>query len=811
MGDLPDSIRMVNLAGEALRSELVKQIYESTNVEKVYDLYGPSEATTYSTFTLRDAEGPPTIGRPISNTRIYILDENLQPVPIGVPGELYIGGAGVARGYLNRSELTCEKFILNSSSDEMKPRLYQTGDLARYRSDGNIEFVGRVDNQVKIRGYRIELGEIEAVLNQHPAVKDSVVAVRGDVTEEESGADNPKFQIEKLKSSPSRLVAYVVPTAHQPSIDRLRDFLKEKLPHYMIPSAFVMLEALPLMPNGKVNRSKLPPPDVARSQLTQELIAPRSEIEELVVQVWKDILKVENIGVHDSFFELGGHSLLATQIIARLSDAFNREIPLKNLFDAPTIAGLAETLENIIGEGNVPNLPPIVPVRREGALPLSVNQEHLWRLDHLIPGTHFFNMPYVYQLTGDLNVDALHKALKEIVRRHEALRTIFAAVDGAPVQIIKDGSDCQLPVRDLRAEAQHNLAKKTAAVILEERERPFNLAVGPLFRAQLLRLKDTEHFLLITLHHIISDHWSMRVLRTELRILYSAFSQKNPSPLPDPRTQFADFACWERRLLAAGLLENQLEFWKEQFASPLSELRHKKGSGERLISYDSSHQTVKIDAALFAEVKKVAASGNLTTFMVVVAALNLLLYLYSKERDIRIATLVANRRRNETDGAIGHFLNTVILRTHVARGLTFKKLLSQTREVILNAYAHQEFPFEQLACVIEADRSISRASLFNALVIYNTSSLSVDLPGLAFAHLDMSDVRSYQDVGFTRLDLIFSFRESSTSLTGTVNYKKEAYNDAVVTSMMKLFCSVVKRIALDTEPLMSTELDSFVV
>ena len=393
---------------------LVKQIYESTNVEKVYDLYGPSETTTYSTFTLRTAEGPPTIGRPISNTRIYILDGNLQPVPIGVPGELYIGGAGVARGYLNRPDLTAERFISSSFKRMAASALYRTGDVARYRPDGNIEFLGRADNQVKIRGYRIELGEIEAVLTKHPTVKDCVVVV-----------------CEHESRTGKNLVGYVVPREHSVlSVTELRRYLKEKLPEYMIPSSFVVLEALPLMPNGKVDRNRLPPPDGTRPPLTREFVSPRTEIEELIAQTWREVLKIENVGIYDNFFELGGHSLLATQIVARLQEAFNKDVPLRVLFDAPTIAELAQELETIIRDGRAPELPPIVPVPRDGPLPLSMNQEHLWHLDQMIPGTHFFNMPYVYRLSGDLNVAALEKTLKEIIRRHEALRTVFVKSTG---------------------------------------------------------------------------------------------------------------------------------------------------------------------------------------------------------------------------------------------------------------------------------------------------------------------------------------------------------------------------------------------
>ena len=397
--------------GEDLSRQLADRLLEGRG--SLWNLYGPTETTIWSTIgKIEPGKSPVPIGRPIANTRIYILDSHSQPVPVGVHGELWIGGDGLARGYLKRPELTAERFVLDPFSDQPGKCLYRTGDLARYRPGGNIELLGRLDNQVKIRGYRVELGEIEATLDQHPTVKDCVVVA----CEHESRLGK-------------NLVGYVVPREHSvPSVTELRGYLREKLPEYMIPSSFVVLEALPLTPNGKVDRNRLPPPDGTRPPVTREFVAPRTEIEELIAQTWREVLKIENVGIYDNFFELGGHSLLATQIVARLQEAFNKEVPLRVLFDAPTIAELVRELETIIRDGHAPELPPIVPVPRDGPLPLSLNQEHLWRLDQMMPGTHFFNMPYVYRLSGELNVEALEKALREIIRRHEALRTVFGEV-----------------------------------------------------------------------------------------------------------------------------------------------------------------------------------------------------------------------------------------------------------------------------------------------------------------------------------------------------------------------------------------------
>ena len=558
------SLRHVLCGGETLPVNLQRRFYDRSSA-RLYNLYGPTEATIDATFWTCNPESCQSsvpIGRPINNMLVYVLDPNLEPVPIGVAGELHIGGDGIARGYLNRTELNVEKFIPNPFIKELHARLYKTGDIVRYLPDGNIEFLGRADNQVKIRGYRIELGEIESVLNQHPTVRESVVVAEDDVTEEVHEPDNAKSKIENLKWS-WRLVAYIVPTEQKPAVAELRSFLKEKLPEYMVPSAFVPLEALPLTPNGKVDRQVLPPPDGAKSQLNQDFVEPRSEIEQLLIQVWREVLKLDKLGVRDNFFELGGHSLLAIQVVSRVRDVFGKKVPLRDVFEAPTVAGLAARIKQTIRVGSR-DLPPIVRVPRGGSLPLSMNQEQLWSLDQLIPGTHFSNLPYVYRLSGALSVTALEKALREIIRRHEALRTIFLRRDGRPLQVIKETFDFELPIVDLRSQPLGNLEQQAADLILEERRQPFDLAVGPLVRTKLLQLTNSDYLLLITMHHIISDQWSMLVFRREFAVLYEAFLNRQPSPLEEPLIQFVDFACWERRLLENGLFNEHLEFWKKQ-------------------------------------------------------------------------------------------------------------------------------------------------------------------------------------------------------------------------------------------------------
>ena len=757
MNDLPDSLRTVNLAGEPLRSDLVEQIYGGGNVNKVYDLYGPSETTTYSTFTLRASNQPTTIGRPIANSRIYILDGSLQPVPVGVTGEIFIGGAGVARGYLNRSELTAEMFIADPFRQGQGGQLYRTGDRGRYLPDGNIEFIGRMDGQVKVRGYRIELGEIEAILTQHPTVKDCVVVT----CEHESRSRKELGGLCRAQRSSPR----------SRSLSCAAICKRNCRSTWFLPM-FMVLEALPLMPNGKVDRNNLPPPDGTRPPLTGEFVPPRTEIEELIAQTWREVLKIENVGIFDNFFELGGHSLLATQIVARLQGAFNKEVPLRVLFDAPTIAELAQELKRIIREGHAPELPPIVPVPRDKPLPLSLNQEHLWRLDQMMPGTHFFNMPYVYRLSGDLNIDALKKAFREIVRRHEPLRTVFTEVNGQPVQIIKKTIQINIPTSDLRKITPQNRSRHAAKLVIIERNKPFNLAAGPLFRFKLVQLTDASFLLLVTVHHIVSDHWSMQIFRSELEVLYEAFSQRRPSPLAELAIQFADFAVWERAAVSCGLLQRQLSYWTEQLSSPLPQpVLWQETKPKTSLRLQRSREPIDIDEDSLSGLRGIARREGATPFMVVLTALSVFLHLTTGKEELRIGTLVANRRRG-TENTIGHFLNTLVLCLSIKHNMTCKQLLKQVRQMTLSAFAHQELPFERLAQVLEKESNVKRASMFKVLLSYQMARYgSAEGPGFKIAPLTWQHPASDTEITPTTFDMIFTLRETPAQLVGSVNYR----------------------------------------
>jgi amino acid adenylation domain-containing protein len=792
-------------AGEQLRitPQIVRWL-SSLAPCMLHNHYGPTESHVVISYVMTGTPTEwialPPIGRPINNVQVYILDRHLQPLPIGVAGDLYIGGHGLARGYLNLPELTAEKFIAYSFNGEPSTRIYSTGDLARYRADGNIEFLGRLDNQVKIRGYRIELGEIESVLNQHPKVKESVVLTQTNVKHE---MRNPEASNSETvnQSLGKQLVAYIVPAVRKLSVSELNSFLKGKLPDFMVPSGFVMLEALPLTPNGKVDRQALPLPDNGGIKATEDFVEPLTEIEHSIARIWREVLRLDKVGVNDNFFELGGHSLLAIQVISRVRDIFHKQVSLRGLFESPTVAGLAAKLERTIRKGHNDDLPPIMPVLRDRLLPLSMNQEQLWVLEQMIPGTDFFNIPYVFRLTGEPNIAALERSLLEIIRRHEALRTVFARVNGSPVQVVTEVCDLVLPVIDLRNQSGTDVGQQAAGLILEERERAFDLAAGPLLRTKLIRLTDKECFLLITMHHIISDHWSMLIFRGELVTLYEAFCQGRSSPLTDPQIQFADYAYWERHLLENGLLRHQLAYWKNKLAGSLPHLEFVKSrKTERIESLQSCCQTIELDQHLFTAIRAFARDQHCTPFMVLVTALSIVLHVYTGQRDIRIGTLVANRGRKETEGLIGYFINTVILRISVSGTQTVKRLLRQVRKITLSANAHSDLPFEQVARTVEVELNVERSSLFQVLFNYEVSTPgSVEMNGLTIASLGIRKLKTDRGVTLTMCDLIFNLRETPTKLTGTVNYKIKTFNDRLITEMIRDLKKILEQLNLESD------------
>ncbi len=622
---LPEETRLRNLAVTVVRARCPRLIND----------YGPSENTVVTTFLVEveliSSSGTriwPPIGRPLPNVQIYLLDPNRQPAPIGVPGELYIGGAGLARGYLNRPDLTAEKFIPNPFSDAPGSRLYRTGDLCRWLPDGNLEFLGRIDHQVKIRGYRIELGEIESSLRAHNQVREAVVVAREDQPGEK------------------RLVAYVVPAAEggtTVSAAALREHLRAGLPTYMIPSAFVFLEALPLTPNGKLDRKALPAPD-GHVELDGPYVPPRNPVEEQLCAIWQEVLRLERVGVHDNFFELGGHSLLATQVISRVRGAFQVELPVAALFTGATVAELADALQQQLSAGVAVVVPPLTPQPREEEIPLSFAQQRLWFLDQLLPDSPQYNMPAGLRLRGRLDRPALERAWQRLVQRHEVLRTRFESRAGQPRQVIEANESLPLlTFEDLRP---LNAAEREAEVLRRaqyEASRPFDLSRGPLLRVWLWQLSEEDHVLLVNLHHIISDGWSMGVLVREVSLLYSAFCAGQDDPLPPLSIQYADYAIWQRSWLSGEALEQQLRHWREQLAGvqvlelPTDHPRPAIAAG-RGAAID-----VHLPKSLSAGLKQLCLEQEVSLFMLLLSAWQVLLSRWTGQTDVVTGSPIANR------------------------------------------------------------------------------------------------------------------------------------------------------------------------
>jgi len=773
-----NSLGRVICSGETLPFALQERFFAHLDAE-LHNLYGPTEAAIDVTFWHCQRQSNLSnvpIGRPIANTQIYLLNSEGQPVPVGVPGELYIGGDQLARGYLNRPELTSEKFIPDLFSNQAGARLYKTGDLARYLPDGNIEFLGRIDHQVKVRGFRIELGEIEAVLVQHSAVQASVVVVR----EEKSGF--------------KRLVAYVVLQSEQAlATTELRHFLEEKLPNYMVPSAFVMLEALPLTPNGKVDRRSLPAPDLTQLQPYATFIAPSTPTEEMLAGIWREVLGVEKVGIHDNFFELGGHSLLATRVISQLRKVFQVELPLKYLFESPTIAGLAERIETKMRAGQQLEAPPILPIPRDRNLPLSFAQQRLWFLEQLETNSTAYNIPAAVRLTGSLNIAALEQSLNEIVRRHEALRTTFTAVDGQPAQVIAPTLTLRLPIVDLQELLEAEREAEVLRLATQEAQLPFDLAQGPLLRGTLLKLGEVKHIMLFTMHHIVSDGWSMGILVREVAALYEAFSNGQLSPLPKLPIQYADYALWERQWLEGEVLSSQLAYWKQQLENlPVLQLPT-DCPRPTVQTFQGARESVVLSKPLTGALKTLSTKEGVTLFMTLLAAFVTLMHWYTGQDDIVVGTDVANRNRAETEGLIGFFVNQLVLRTYTGGNPTFRELLRRVSEVTLGAYAHQDLPFNKLVEVLNPERELSRKPLFQVKFILQ----NVPIPPLEIADLTLSPLKIEHETA--EFDLLLIVEDTEQGLMGTLKYNTDLFDATTIVQMLNDFKTLLLEIAAQPE------------
>jgi amino acid adenylation domain-containing protein len=787
-------LRRVFCGGEALSQELARRFHQRLDAE-LYNLYGPTETAIDAAY---HACGPDAaalsgailpIGRPLPNLEIYVLDDRLRLVPQGQPGELCIGGVGLARGYLGRPDLTAERFIPHPWPVDAGARLYRTGDLVRQAADGTYEFLGRIDQQVKLRGFRIELGEIEAVLLGHPGVREAAVAVREDVPGDQ------------------RLVAYLVAPGEEPPAGELRDLLLRKLPEYMVPSRWMMLPALPRTGSGKVDRRALPAPDPARPEIEAPFVAPRTRTETMLAGIWCEVLQLDRVGVHDNFFDLGGHSLIAVRVASRVRQAYGVQLQVRKLFEAPTVARLALAVEEAMVGGAAPEAmpgtalaaPALTRVPREpGAdLALSFAQQRLWFLQQLEPESPAYNIPGALQLAGPLDPLALAAAFSALVERHETLRTTFKTVAGDPVQVIGPPAPVHLPRVDLTvlaAPADLSQAGREAEVrrlAQATARRVFDLATGPLLRLVLLRLGEREHVLLFNMHHIVSDAWSVGVLVRELSQLYAGYRHAAAVRLDELPVQYADFASWQRRWLQGAALAAQLAYWRQQLAGapevldlPLDRPR------PAIPTYRGTVRARELPVAAVEALRRLSRDAQATLYITLLAAFKTLLHRYGAGDDLVVGTNVANRGQLGIEGLIGFFANALALRTRLGGDPPFLEALARVRETALGAFAHQDLPFDRLVEELQPRRNLAVSPLYQ--VVFD---LEVAREGSGLALEDLTIAPLPLAAATAKFDLTLTGRDLGTGLVLAAEINTDVFDEATADSLLDHLTTLLQSIA----------------
>ena len=770
-------VKRLIVGGESLATELAAQVHHSFggNIE-ILNEYGPTEATVgcmiHRYDPARDQRQSVPIGGPAANVQIYVLDEHLNPAPENVIGELYISGAGLADGYINRPDLTAERFIPHPFT--AGARMYRSGDRARWLPGGEIEYLGRGDEQVKYHGYRIELSEITSALNQHPQVRNSVVLLR------------------KNQRGEDTLAAYYV-SRREIETAVLREFLREYLIKETIPNVFLHLTRLPLTLNGKVDYRALPELQ-GLPQRRQEHVAARTVVEEVVAEIWANLLGLERVSLHDNFFELGGHSLIATQVMVRVQKSTGVELPLRVLFENPTVAQLAAQIEAALGQGRISASPPIVPVASDGELPLSFAQQRLWFLDQMEQGQATYNVPAAMRLTGHLNLPALDQSLREIVRRHEVLRTAFAEVDDRPVQKVMATCELRLKLVDLQNVDEARREQQVLQLAEAEANRPFALNQLPLLRVTVLQLDQQEQVVLFTMHHIVCDGWSVALLMKEVTRLYDLYSRGNPSPLPELAIQYSDYAVWQQQWLQGETLDEKLTAWERQFGEnpPLLELPTDDRARTTLPAR-AARQKLLLSRELTGELKTLSQRENSTLFMTMLTAFECLLHRYSGQVDMVVGTGVANRNRREIEELIGFFINMLVVRTDLSGNPTFKQLLARVRRATLTAYTFEDLPFEKLVETIQPDRNVAATSLLKLAFWHQSVPLSpLELEGLTFTPLELNHERIY-------FDLMAELVEGEQGFTIRLSYNTNQFTSETIARLLTDYEALLQRVVEQPE------------
>ncbi len=766
------------VGGEPIRYDLWQDLIRHSTT--FYNVYGPTETTVNASVAkITEAQPLPNIGRALANTRLYVLDERQQVVPIGFVGELYIAGDGVARGYLNRAALTAEKFLANAELKE--ERLYRTGDFVRFLPQGELQFMGRVDDQVKLRGYRIELGEIASQIQQEDRVEQAVVIVRED------------------QIGDQRLVAYLVGSIDEDEIARLRQQLPQVLPEFMLPSAYVILEAIPLNVHGKLDKSALPKPNYASLNIEGIYEAPRNPHEEVIASIWSDILAIDAPSIHDNFFALGGHSLLATQVVSRIQQVLKIEIPLRWLFEYPNIAELSVQIEQALAEQQGLLAPPIVPVSRQQRLPLSFAQERLWFLDQLEPESPFYNIPAMVRLRGHVDFKALTHALQSVVDRHESLRTVFRVHQGQAYQKVLDQMTINVQQVDLLNLDDAAREQQALTVARAEVMKPFSLFTGPLLRACLIHIGKRHFIFAFSLHHIIADGWSIEILIQELLGFYQSALQQQALELAELPIQYPDFAVWQRQWLQGEVLDKQLNYWQEQLKDcptvldlPLDFPRPK------VQSFNGCTWSFSVDPSVLQALQRFSQQHNVTLNMTLMAVYMLLLYRYSGQTDICIGTPTANRNRIAIEGLIGFFVNTLVMRQSFDPNVSFNTWIQQIREMALQAYAHQDVPFEKVVEAVQVERSLQHSPVFQVMFALQE--------GHQFDWHGEGDLRMtplFGDMGIAKFDLSLFLEQTSEGLLGRLEYNRDLFLADTIMRMMAHFQRLLDLVVAEPETALS--------
>jgi amino acid adenylation domain-containing protein len=763
--------------GEALSKGLAEKLLKKCG--SLWNMYGPTETTIWSSIYEVKKERNEvnnevlvSIGKPINNTQFYVLDKNLQMVPYGVIGELYIGGEGISKGYYNRVEMTAEKFIPDLYGKSSGKCLYKTGDYVKLLENGEMEFLGRMDHQVKIRGYRIELGEIESVLESDEEIKQSVVIVKA------------------TENNNKQLVAYIVPTkAEQIRVEEVREYVTQKLPSYMAPSIYVILDEMPLTPNSKIDRKKLPDPVEYGISTTKEYVGAQTETQIKLSEIWTNLLGLKQVSINDNFFEIGGHSLLATQLISRIRDVFLFDISLQKIFELPNILDLSKYLDSIKQDDANKNNYDIQVYPRTQDLELSFSQERLWFLDQLEQFSGAYNISSAMKLEGNISVPILEKSLNEIIKRHEVLRTTFITKNNKPIQIVHNELLLSIPVIVLTKMNKEEQEKQIKQIIHEETSYHFDLSTGPLLRVIVVNLNETQNILIITMHHIIVDGWSLGLLIKELSIIYNAFLKNKPSPLCDLPVQYADYAIWQRGWIKGEISEKQMNYWKEKLTGsptvielPLDKTRLK------IQGYKGKREIFKIEKWKTEKIKQLSNTNNVTLFMTLLTIFKILLYRYSNQTDIVVGTPVANRKHSKIESLVGFFVNTLVLRTEVSGEISFKELVERVKKTTIEAYNNQDMPFEQIVEKVQPERSLSYSPLFQVMfILQNQRMEEFSLEGIEISQLESEHITS-------KFDITLTFSETEKGLIGNLEYNTDIFEESTIKRIMKHYERILESV-----------------